>query len=85
MTGATEEFHDYPIDECVATVYDLIQRGKVMLFHQKWTCAHCGTRQTMEVPNKFFTSGLCEECGKSTTITSCNYLVVGSPDLISEL
>ncbi len=32
----------------------------------KFTCAHCGSRQTFERPNTLYTSGICEECGSTT-------------------
>jgi len=72
MTKITD--HDFPIDEIAeAALAVLDQGGKV---HQKWTCQHCGARQIMEEPNKFFRSGRCEECREVTIIKSCNYLAV---------
>lgn len=44
--------------------------------YQKFTCAHCGARQTMEVPNAFYMQGKCEECSKITTIVECGYALV---------
>jgi hypothetical protein len=54
-----------------------VQKGNVSVW-QKWSCDHCGARQTMDVPNKFFTRGLCEACGGETDILQrgCNYLLV---------
>lgn len=37
-------------------------------FWGKFTCGHCGSRQTFEVPNAIFTSGKCEECGEVTKL-----------------
>lgn len=53
--------------------------------YQQWNCAHCGTKQTMPDPNKFFTSGRCEECDLITDIRrdGCNFMAtisMGSPN-----
>ncbi len=66
---------DYPIEECAKTAATL-PRGAVI--HQKFTCVRCGSRQTMAVPDKFFTSGVCEECGAETDIArqGCNYVAL---------
>lgn len=73
---------NYPIEECVAKVAPLIKRGATA--HQKFTCSTCGSRQTIEEPNKFFTSGKCEECGNVTDIreVGCNYVLAGPADVI---
>jgi hypothetical protein len=64
---------DYPIEECKKTAAGL-PPGSVI--HQKFTCAGCGSRQTMAVPDTFFTSGVCEACGVETDIArqGCNYV-----------
>jgi hypothetical protein len=52
--------------------------------YQKFTCDHCGTRQTMAEPNSFFCTGKCERCGKITNILArgCNYIaMIGAPIL----
>lgn len=69
-------YNDYPIEECVKTADRLIAKGAKVF--QKWTCAHCGARETMNEPNVFFKSGKCEDCGKLTNIEKrgCNYLVI---------
>lgn len=68
------EYNDYPIHECLAQANEQVLLGHVV--HQKWTCRHCGSRQTMEEPNKFHTSGRCEECQQITVIQRCNYLLI---------
>jgi transcription elongation factor Elf1 len=67
---------DHPLKDCVATAAPLIKSGAKV--HQKFTCEHCGERQTMETPNRFYTKGTCEECGKMTDIEArgCNYVVI---------
>jgi len=37
-------------------------------FWGKFTCGHCGSRQTFEEGNLLFTSGKCEECGETTLL-----------------
>lgn len=71
------EYNDYPIPECQKTADEMIAKG--MTIFQKFTCQHCGSRQTMDVPNTFFSKGTCEECKKETNIEKrgCNYMAVG--------
>lgn len=47
-------------------------------FYQKFTCSHCGSRQTMSQSNILFISGSCEECGESTDInkSGCNVAAI---------
>jgi len=65
---------DYPFDDVAAQALDVIRRGGTV--HQKWTCGHCGVRQTMEEPNRFYKSGRCEECKEVTSIKECNFLAI---------
>lgn len=70
---------DYPIEDCVATASAIKNKmGDKVAIHQKWTCQHCGARQTMEQPDTFYTRGRCEECGKVTVIARCNYVIVAA-------
>lgn len=72
MSGV--KYNDYPLLEVLRKADEQIKRGGKV--HQKWTCRHCGSRQTMEEANTFFTSGRCEECGQITIIQKCNYLLI---------
>lgn len=67
---------DFPFDDCVKTADVQIAVGNEI--HQKFTCANCGSRQTMEQKNTFFESGTCEECGHVTDIRAkgCNYVLI---------
>jgi predicted RNA-binding Zn-ribbon protein involved in translation (DUF1610 family) len=67
---------DYPLDECAATLQRLVENGAT--FWQKFTCANCGERKTMDVPNVLYTAGHCDSCGHLTNIeeTGCNYLLL---------
>lgn len=51
--------------------------------YQKWTCQHCGARQTMPDRNKFYARGLCEDCKKETNIVArgCNYMATIATDM----
>lgn len=69
-----EAMSDYPIEECLPLAEKIIEQGGAV--HQKWTCHHCGSRQTMDTPNQFFRSGRCEACDKITIINKCNYMAV---------
>lgn len=51
-----------------------------MVVLQKFTCAKCGTRQTMIDANRFYTHGMCEECEHVTdiSVSGCNYMIHAS-------
>jgi hypothetical protein len=67
----------HPFDQCVAAADTIMQRGGNVDIYQQWNCEHCGAKQTMENPNQFHISGICEECGKETDIkkNGCNYMI----------
>ena len=84
MTRHTMKLH--PWNECVAAGAELIDKG--INIHQQFNCHYCGAKQTMDQPNKFFTTGICEECGKETDIVKdgMNYMVHASnPEAVKEL
>jgi rRNA maturation protein Nop10 len=66
----------HPFDEVVANAERQIDHGWTV--YQQFNCAHCGEKQTMSDPNKFFTQGKCEECGRVTDIRAdgCNFMAV---------
>ena len=45
---------------------------------QKWTCMHCGSRQTTSEENALKEHGLCQQCKRSTEITHCGYAALFS-------
>ena len=65
---------DFPINECRARADVAIGRG--FTIYQKFTCAQCGNRLTMDVPNAFFTTGGCDRCGHVTDIVVCGFSAV---------
>lgn len=67
---------DYTFDEAAAAATNLIQQGATV--YQKFTCANCGSRQTIATPNTFHKLGECEECNHITDIkaTGCNYVAI---------
>ena len=70
--------HDnYPLQECADAAEKILADYPNAEVFQKFTCGHCGSRQTMMTPNEFHTSGLCEECDSVTDIVKngCNYMV----------
>lgn len=69
---------DFPFAECVVAAQRLIMDG--LDVHQKFTCAACGFRMTMETKNMFFENGTCERCNTTTDIKrrGCNYAVMAS-------
>lgn len=78
------EYNDYPIELCAHKARQLNMNGINTL--QKFTCAKCGSRQTMEQPNVFYATGTCEACKNVTTITHCNYIATTlSAELLKSL
>jgi hypothetical protein len=67
---------DHPFDDCAVGAEEVVKRGGTIF--QKFSCRGCGNRLTMDVPNKFFTEGSCDQCGVVTNIreTGCNFLAV---------
>lgn len=76
MERAMEEKHvDFPFDDVVKKALMIIGDG--VQVHQKFTCAGCGQRLTMEEPNHFYTEGTCDQCPTITNIEKqgCNFLI----------
>lgn len=70
---------DLPLMEAVAQANDQLLHSPSVEVYQKWTCSNCGSRQTMEDKNVFYTQGRCEECLEVTEIAECGYaLIIGS-------
>ncbi len=69
-------YEDYPFDEVSTALEERIKEG--FTFFQKFTCAGCGKRMTMDVPNRLHTTGACDQCEVITNIVAqgCNYLLV---------
>lgn len=69
----------HPFGEVVENAERKIKSG--WMIFQQFQCGGCKTKQTMEQPNSFFTSGLCEECGWTTDIVTdgCNFMAMISP------
>lgn len=72
-----DEQLDFPFDEVVKKVQELKARGGFVAF-QKFTCAGCGNRLTIDEPFKFYTEGTCDNCPAVTDIVQqgCNYMLV---------
>lgn len=72
-------FNDHPFLEVTSNVEVLVKDPTKLAF-QKWTCQHCGARETMTEANRFYTSGQCGECGLTTDIVAngCNFILVMS-------
>ena len=74
---------DKPLLEIAAECDVLIADG--MTIFQKWTCVHCGARQTMPDPNVLYVAGLCDKCTLLTNIeeNGCGFMVVGGdPEMV---
>lgn len=71
-----ETFRDFPFDKICKEAEQLISRSPGITLYQKFTCAGCGARLTMDKPNAFFEQGTCDNCPTITDIKKqgCNYL-----------
>ena len=65
---------DLPLNEAAAFAAEKIQQGGTVF--AKFTCAHCGARQTFETPNKIYLQGECEECNGITNISEWGFMVI---------
>ena len=68
--------NDHPFDQVVQNANAQIAKGAVIF--QKFTCAGCGNRLTMETPNTFYFEGQCDKCGVVTDLrkTGCNFMMI---------
>ncbi|WP_028164078.1 hypothetical protein [Bradyrhizobium elkanii] len=75
MATATE-YQDYPFEEVRRQADERIAMGATVF--QKFTCAGCGARLTMETPNTFHEYGSCDRCNVLTNIRQrgCNYMAL---------
>ena len=67
---------DHPMEDCILEAQKLVHDGHQIF--QKFTCAKCGERLTIDEPNKFYTHGTCHVCGTLTDIriNGCNYMLI---------
>ena len=74
---------DHPFDDIVRGARTEIAKGHWIC--QKFSCAGCGRRLTIDVPNVMHTHGTCDSCGTLTDIRArgCNYtlLIAGTSPL----
>lgn len=66
---------DFPFDDVTKKAEALVNQGHDC--YQKFTCAGCGQRLTMETPNQFYEEGTCDKCDTVTNIKQqgCNFLL----------
>lgn len=65
---------DKTFDELLPKMLEILRGGGT--FWGKFTCLHCGARQTFETPNKLFLQGKCEECGGTSNLNKWGLLVL---------
>ena len=76
-----KQYRDIPFAECCKQFETHMRNGHLVF--QKFTCDHCGARQTMVEPNKMFMIGHCQECNRHTNILNCGFsamITVGGSD-----
>jgi hypothetical protein len=66
----------HPFEESVKLALKVIREGATV--YQQFNCSGCGQKQTVDVPNKMYEEGICEECGHVTNIKhdGCNFAVI---------
>lgn len=66
----------YPLNDVVKQADAAIERGGQAF--QQCICERCLTKLTLDVPNTFYTSVSCEQCGHTTDIekVGCNLMLV---------
>lgn len=71
----TEQYTDFSFDEVTKKAKALTLQGHDV--YQKFTCAGCGQRLSMETPNNFYKTGTCDKCPTVTNIEKqgCNFMV----------
>lgn len=77
-------YNNYPFNEIAKAVERLAGLGWDCF--QKFSCAKCGQRLTMDEPNVLYKTGTCDKCGHVTNIENdgCNYLLVGRNKTVGE-
>lgn len=67
--------NDFPFDKVTRKAAKIAALGGYTF--QKFTCAGCGARLTMDEPNVFHETGSCDRCDVVTDIRKrgCNYMV----------
>lgn len=70
--------NSHPFDEVLKNADATIERGGTV--YQQFTCGKCGAKLSMDIPNTFYTSGTCDQCGTITDLKAngCNFMAVMS-------
>jgi hypothetical protein len=78
------DYLDHPFNEACEGAMRVTDQGGVVF--QKFTCENCNSRQTIDVPNTFYTQGSCQECHHITDLQKrgCNYMVIFGPRMFHE-
>ena len=71
---------DFPWDDVVRRAAEMTASGAYVF--QKFTCAGCGNRLTMDEPNRLYETGTCDNCPTVTNIKErgCNFMLYMGPD-----
>lgn len=67
---------DLSVGELIPRMEKLINQGFQVFV--KFNCQYCGSRQTSDTPNTFFTEGYyCEECGRLSKPETFGFAIIG--------
>ena len=83
MMEQKRQYHDYPFADVTAKAREKVLEGHTV--YQKFTCAGCGARLTIDQPNLFFETGTCDRCSTITNIRArgCNYMLVTGRTMVT--
>lgn len=75
---------DGPFYEIAAEVEKLLDAGATIF--QRFTCVACKARETMDVPNRLYMRGKCQECGYVTDLVAegCGFMLIASNDPVKQ-
>jgi hypothetical protein len=59
-----------PFREAAIRASELLVEHPTAQVYFKFTCEKCNSRQGFETPNTLYESGICEECGHTTDLTT---------------
>jgi len=76
MTEHIDPPKDLPREQLMDLAGEVLKDHPGAIVHFKFTCPHCGTRCTLQMPNVLFEDGECYNCGRTEPITNGGFMVI---------
>jgi hypothetical protein len=70
------ELRDFPLERIRRDWERIRELAPHAKFFQKWTCAHCGERNTARSEGVLFKSGTCASCRRESPIDKCGFILL---------